>query len=321
MHIKSLMSLLDLNEVKSILASFAAATGLVTSLNDHATGKPIASAGRRGLCELHWQQPGLKAQCRQNQYSLPEEPNLETEIYTRRCFCGLLDAYIPIKIQGEYFANLHAGQVFTTPPDIQELKAQARQYGFDETFYLQSAGRVPVVSEGRMRAALEHLVQMLSLLVKSELAQQDLKKHRTTLEESYVALKVLVNKNEREKKDFEERVATNILGMIEPCLKILHQSQLDAQQEKQLSIIEATLDNLTAPFVRTSTALNLKLTPSEIRTANLIKQNRSSKEIAQLMGISQRTVDKHRSNIRKKFGLNNEKINLKTFLSSQDGQL
>lgn len=321
MRTKSLMSLFDINEVRQILSSFVAATGLVTSLNDHVTGKTIASSGRRGLCELHWREPELRERCRQNQYTLPKEPNLETEIYTRCCFCGLLDAYVPIKIQGEYFANLHAGQVFTAPPDIHELKAQARQYGFDETSYLENAATVPVVSEERLRAALEHLAQIFYLLVKSELVQQDLKKHRATLEESYVALKVLVNKSEREKQDFEERVATNILGMIEPCLNKLHQTQLDAQQEKQLTIIEATLGNLTAPFVRTSAVLNLKLTPAEIRTANLIKQDKSSKEIAQLMGISQRTVDKHRSNIRKKFGLNNEKINLRTFLNSKDGQL
>ncbi|MBU0987152.1 MAG: helix-turn-helix transcriptional regulator, partial [Proteobacteria bacterium] len=58
----------------------------------------------------------------------------------------------------------------------------------------------------------------------------------------------------------------------------------------------------------------LDLTPSEIQIANLIKHGYASKKIAKLMNISARTVDSHRKNIRKKFGLDHKKANLRSHL-------
>ena len=50
--------------------------------------------------------------------------------------------------------------------------------------------------------------------------------------------------------------------------------------------------------------------------ADLVRQGASSKSIANFLYISISTVEKHRNNIRKKFGILNEKVNLHTFLKS-----
>ena len=60
---------------------------------------------------------------------------------------------------------------------------------------------------------------------------------------------------------------------------------------------------------RRSTALRARvpgladLTPTERRVLKLITENNTSKEIGQVLGISYRTVERHRTNIAQKLGL------------------
>jgi len=57
-------------------------------------------------------------------------------------------------------------------------------------------------------------------------------------------------------------------------------------------------------FTEKTTGLNIEiLTPSEKRILRLIAQNRTAKEIADIISISSRTVEKHKSNIIKKLNI------------------
>jgi DNA-binding CsgD family transcriptional regulator len=58
------------------------------------------------------------------------------------------------------------------------------------------------------------------------------------------------------------------------------------------------------------------LTPKEVQVAGLIKQGKTSKEIAELFNVSTRAVQFHRQNIRAKLGLKNRQANLGTYLMS-----
>jgi len=91
---------------------------------------------------------------------------------------------------------------------------------------------------------------------------------------------------------------------------------LDNQQEAFLSIIESNLNEIISPFIREISLKYLKLTPTEIQIANLVRHGSTTKDIAEILNVSPRTVETHRKNIRRKIGLEGKKANLRSHLLS-----
>ncbi len=85
---------------------------------------------------------------------------------------------------------------------------------------------------------------------------------------------------------------------------------------RYLGIIESNLNDIVSPFVHGLSSKLIKLSPTELQVSNLIKQGNTTKEIAEIMNLATSTIDFHRNNIRKKFGIKNKKTNLRTYLSS-----
>jgi PAS domain S-box-containing protein len=161
--------------------------------------------------------------------------------------------------------------------------------------------------------------QAEDVLLKHKDHLEDLVKERTaTLEESNTALKVLLRKGDEVKQEIEDKIQFNIKELIYPYLEKINKSRLDDHQKTYLDIIGSNLDNIISPFMHGISTRYLKITPKEIQIANLIRQGKTSKEIAQLLNMSPRTIDTHRYNIRTKIGLKNKKANLRTYLLSSN---
>jgi PAS domain S-box-containing protein len=146
--------------------------------------------------------------------------------------------------------------------------------------------------------------------------EKELKIKTNNLEEVNTALKVLLKRREKDKIELEEKVLLNVNELVEPYLVKLADSGLNQHQETYASIMESNLKDIISPFMHNLSSKYLNLTPSEIQVANLIKQGRSTKEIAKLLNLSARTIKFHRENIRKKIGIKNSKANLRTHLIS-----
>ncbi len=146
--------------------------------------------------------------------------------------------------------------------------------------------------------------------------EAELEEKTKALEDINTALKVLLKKREEDKSDLQKNVVFNIEKLIRPNLEKLKEGRLDFRQKTRLEIMESNLNDVVSPFLPEMSQKLLSLSPIEIRVANFIKQGKTTKEIAELFSLSTKTIDFHRDTIRKKLGIKNKKINLKTFLLS-----
>jgi len=136
------------------------------------------------------------------------------------------------------------------------------------------------------------------------------------LEEANIALKVLLKRRDEDKTEIEEKMLLNIKELVIPYLEKLKKNRLDEKQEAYVGILESNLNDIISPFSHRVSSKYMNFTPTEIQIANLLRQGKTNKEIAELLNSSSRTVAFHRENIRKKLGLKNKKTNLKSYLLS-----
>ena len=147
---------------------------------------------------------------------------------------------------------------------------------------------------------------------------EELEGKTRNLEEVNTALRVLLKSREEDKSELEEKVLFNVRELVAPYLEKLKKSGLDDKQKGYTNILESNLNDITSPFSQRFSSRYLKLTPTEIQVANLIKHGKSTKEIAEFLNLSSQTIEFHRKNIREKIGIKNKRANLRTHLLSME---
>jgi DNA-binding NarL/FixJ family response regulator len=160
---------------------------------------------------------------------------------------------------------------------------------------------------GRIHAQLEKQVQERTAELESK------SRH---LEEANTALKVLLRQTDENKRELEEKVLVNLKELVMPLIQQLKDSSLDPRQMGCVNALESNLTDIISPFSQTLSSEHLSLTAKEIQVAHFVKEGKTTAEIAEILGVSTNAVVFHRYNIRKKLGLNNQKVNLRSYLLS-----
>ncbi len=146
---------------------------------------------------------------------------------------------------------------------------------------------------------------------------EELVKERTAnLEEANTALRVLLRQKDENKTEIEEKVIANVNELILPNLEKLKTIRMDDCDKEVLDILENNLRDIISSFGQKLSSKYFNLTSTELRIANLIKYGHTTKEISKLLNLSPRTIEFHRNNIRKKIGISNKRVNLKSYLLS-----
>jgi len=259
-------------------------------------------------------------------------------IYINPAMCQMLEIEAPEELHGKTYHSFYN----TENQQIIKRELTKREKRMSSTYEVELLGKngtkrnvmisgAPIfLSENKIHSAIGTFTDITNLkrtekaLMKAHDELEHRVKERTrdleiktkSLEELNTAMKVLLNKRENDKTEIEDNVLTNVKELITPYFRKIKKTKLDDRQKTFLSIIESNLNEIISPFTRKMSLKYLNLTPTEIRIANLIRHGNPSKEIAELLNVSPRTVETHRKNIRRKIGLEGNRKNLRSHLLS-----
>jgi len=170
--------------------------------------------------------------------------------------------------------------------------------------------------QARLKMISEFVAPILTIFIQREKNKSQLEIHAKKLEEKNIALNVLLENRDEQRKKIADQVMTNFDQLVFPYYQRIRHSRGTDETDLLVKIMEKnTLESL-APLERSFPMPFRQLTPMEIQVADLIKMGKSSKEISGLLNISTRSVFFHRNNIRKKLNIHGKKVNLRSFLIS-----
>jgi DNA-binding CsgD family transcriptional regulator len=172
--------------------------------------------------------------------------------------------------------------------------------------------------DGPMRVVTSHEEITALKLTEEALreSQEKLMEQKQSLEETNIAMKVLLKQREEDKLELEKKVLNNVKDLVLPYVDKLKNSRLKAKDRTLVEIIDTHLQDIISPLLQRFSNAKILLTPQEMQVASLVKDGKTSKEIADVLNVSETTVNFHRKNLRVKFGLTNKRTNLRSYLLS-----
>ena len=138
------------------------------------------------------------------------------------------------------------------------------------------------------------------------------------LKELNTAMGVLLDKRKEDRLMAQEHLQVNMRQLVDPYLERLSESGLTSVQRQLLDVVRMNIKEVVGTPIADVSEKYYIFSPSELQVANLIKNGKTTKEIAHFMRLSTRTVESYRNSIRKKLGLQNRRVNLRTYLSSKE---
>ena len=180
---------------------------------------------------------------------------------------------------------------------------ESRDMGWQQVY------AIPILNaEGEVILVLEY-VRDVTFQKSMEKTLSNLESRFSSLEEQNNILLSALGQMQIEKEQLETTIETNVEKFIKPSLDVLKR-KVDG---KDVDVVSGIIDQICYPVTKKRTAKLAVLSPREKEVAVLIKDGKSSKEIAEMLIITKKAVDYHRQNIRKKLGLTRSD-NLRNYL-------
>ena len=183
-------------------------------------------------------------------------------------------------------------------------------------------------AEEELKRSWDHLQELVGertrqLVEVNEELRRDIEKRKQVeaaleiksrdLEEANVALKVLLKQREGDRREFEEKISSNVRDLVLRYVEMLRETGLEPNQGLLIDIIERNLKDFLSSFCMKITSFNF--TPREMEVILLTREGKTTKQIARLLNVTTDAISRHRYHIRKKLGLG-RRHNLRSHLLS-----
>ncbi|GHU62497.1 hypothetical protein AGMMS49983_04050 [Clostridia bacterium] len=174
----------------------------------------------------------------------------------------------------------------------------------------QNLYTVPVVDEtGKVILVIEYIRDItFQKEVEGDISQ--LSELNESLEAQNNLLFEILNQREQYEANLERTVNENMKKYVKPSLQYLKKYL----NERDYTIVSGIIDEIVFPVTKKRSSVLEQLSPRELQVATMIKEGYSSKEIAEILVVSKKTIDYHRNSIRRKLGLHHE--NLRSYLTA-----
>ena len=213
--------------------------------------------------------------------------------------------------------------------EVTNWRQSSRIYMYHEAvgecsiFYLEEC---PPADEGPFlkeeRALLDAVAEQIGTIatrISADLELQETNRQlaleREALRESNTALRIVLARIEQEKQGIYQDMKMNVDKILMPILHALA-LQLPPAQMKYVEMLQTNLEEITSPFISHLSLSYYSMTPAEIAICNMIRNGMRTKEIAEMRGVSEATINRQREKIRRKLKITNQDVNLATFLQS-----
>lgn len=159
---KPFSELVEMSKIKKLMDSLYDLTGIGSTLVDPESNI-IATCGWKVICaKFHRAHAQTESRCRESVRNV--NINIDKPYFGYKCLNGLYDYLCPITVNGQHIATLVAGQVFIEPPDEKFFCAQARNFGFDKTEYIEALRQIPIVEEEKIGKIIKVYADFASIV-------------------------------------------------------------------------------------------------------------------------------------------------------------
>jgi len=177
--------------------------------------------------------------------------------------------------------------------------------------------KIPFIDKNRKIAGIIGLaVEIDAPPSEVEALQEKLSSTSRKLADTETAMQVLLEHRDKDLSLTKDKLADKIKSLVLPYLENLKQTPMQQDQLEYVHLIEENLKNFYDLNYAKLSAPEYKLSPTELKVSQLVRDGKTNKEIAKMLHLSKSTILTHRHHIRVKLGIKNKKVNLRSLLKS-----